>query len=475
MPDGGSLSDRPDFELGPILVRPALRLLEKANTSVSVEPLVMQLLVTLSRRAGKLVTRAQVFDACWGTAAVGDDSLNRAVAMLRKALRKATGGAVQIETVPARGYVLRLVADEEAREGAGDTDVVASEIEAGYDSWRLGLPEPDHLRLELLRRATAKSPESDAAWGMRALLCRQAAEYAEPDDIPSYVEECQSAARRALKLNARQGEALVALVSVAPLFGRWSHTRAALIHALELVPGHIIALHDLAMLEMATGRVRAAKTTMDGLIARDALAACLYYKSMYQHWSVHDLAGLDHISDRAIQLWPSHPAVWVARFWTLAHTGRGHASIAMLDDAATRPLIPEPALRLLRTSVSASLTGGDQMADQATRMCREAAASGPALTLAAINGLGLLGRVDDLFDLSYAYYLLTGRGPVPPRHTKEEPSINDQHRRVTQALFTPACAGMRADSRFMDLCERMGLADYWETTGLSPDFLSGYN
>lgn len=472
MPDSGSVSDRSDFELGPIRVRPALRILETASTSVSLEPLAMQLLVTLSRRAGKLVTRRQVFDACWGSAAVGDDSLNRAVAVLRKALRKAAAGAVQIETVPATGYVLRLGASGEPEERPGERDFVASAVEAGQDSWRLGLPEPDHLRLELLRRATAEHPESDDAWGMLALLCRQAAEYAEPGDIPGYVDECQAAARRALALNERQGEALVALASVAPLFGRWTHARTALTGALERAPGHMVALHDLAMLEMATGRVRAAKTIMDNLIARDPLAACFCYKSMYQHWSVHDLAGLDHVGERAIQLWPTHPAVWIARFWTLAQTGRGHASMAMLDDAASRPRIPEPALRLLRTAVSASLAGGDQTTDEAARFCREAAARGPALTLAAINALGLLQRVDDLFEVSYAYYVLSGPGPVPLRHTREEPSINDQHRRVTQALFTPACSGMRSDPRFMNLCERMGLTAYWEAEGLVPDFLA---
>jgi DNA-binding winged helix-turn-helix (wHTH) protein len=452
-----------------------MRILETASMSVSVEPLVMQLLVTLSRRAGKLVTRRQVFDACWGAAAVGDDSLNRAVAVLRKALRLVAERAVQIETVPATGYVLRLVASEEPQEHANSRGAVGSAIEAGYDSWRLGLPEPDHLRLELLRRATAEHPESDDAWGMLALLCRQAVEYAEPGDSPAYVDECQAAARKALALNDRQGEALAALASVAPLYGRWTQARATLCRALKLVPRHVVAEHDLAILEMATGRVRTAKAILDGLISRDTLAACFCYKSIYQHWSVHDLAGLDHVSERAIQLWPSHPAVWIARFWTHAYTGRGHASMAMLDDAATRPRIPEPAFQLLRASVSASLRGGEQSKEEAARVCREAASRGPALTLAAINGLGLLDRTDDLFEVAYAYYVLLGRGPVPLRHTRDEPSINDQHRRVTQALFTPACSGMRKDPRFMELCGRMGLTDYWGKAGLDPDFLSGHD
>jgi DNA-binding winged helix-turn-helix (wHTH) protein len=398
--------DAADFELGPINVRPAMRSLETPAASVSVEPLVMRLLVTLSNRAGQLVSREQVFDACWGRAAVGDDSLNRVVAVLRKALRQIAGGAVRIETVAGSGYMLRLIANAAHEQLSDNVDLVRNAVESGFDSWRLGSPET------------------------------------------------------------------VALASLTPLYGRWSEARAELTQALECVPGHLVALHDLAMLEMATGRVRAAKAIVDELVRRDPLAACLRYKSIYQHWSINDLARLDQVADSAIQLWPSHPAVWNARFWTLAYTGRGYAAIGMLGEA-TRPHFPEPAITLLRMSVTASLGVDGSLAGEAARACTGAAVRGPTQAVAAMFGLGLLGRVDDLFDVAGAYYLRAGKGPVPMRRNTGEPSINDQHRRVTQALFTPACAGMRdVRSRFLDLCARMGLTEYWESTGLTPDFLA---
>src|SRR6185437_10525394 len=202
MPNGGLVADTSEFEVGPVCVRPAMRILEARGASVSIEPLVMQLLVTLSRRAGQLVTRQQVFDACWGSAAVGDDSLNRVVAILRKALRQIAGNAVQIETIPGSGYVLRLAARGISERPVADGDSVRTAIEAGYDSWRLGLPEPDHLRLELLRQVTTEHPDNEDSWGMLALLCRQATEYADPAEVPGYVAECQTAERRALALNA---------------------------------------------------------------------------------------------------------------------------------------------------------------------------------------------------------------------------------------------------------------------------------
>ena len=100
MSDISSASAMPEFELGPLIVRPRERLLQSSTASVSVEPLVMQLLVALTRRAGKLVTRDEIFEACWGSSAVGDDSLNRIVAVLRKALQEVGANAVAIQTIP---------------------------------------------------------------------------------------------------------------------------------------------------------------------------------------------------------------------------------------------------------------------------------------------------------------------------------------------------------------------------------------
>src|SRR4051812_50065900 len=73
------------------------------------EPLVMQLLLQLVDGRGQVLLRSELFDHLWGNAQVGDDSLNRLVGSLRKALERTSAGAVQIETVPRVGY--RLIAE----------------------------------------------------------------------------------------------------------------------------------------------------------------------------------------------------------------------------------------------------------------------------------------------------------------------------------------------------------------------------
>lgn len=473
VPDFSSVGEIADFELGDLRVRPRERFLQFEATSVAVEPLVMQLLVALSQRAGELVSRRDIFDICWGSAAVGDDSLNRVVAGLRKALQQTTAGTVRIETVPSAGYVLKIANDTHGDGGGGDhSREVERAIAAAFDSWRLGLPEPDHVRLEQLRAACSAAPFDARAAGMLALLCRHATEYGGPNAASKYLRECEGAARRAIEIDPHQPEALTALASIVPLFGGWSEARHRLTNILEVHPDHPVATQDLATLEMATGRIRVSKLLRDGLIARDPLAATYCYKSVYQHWSIGDFARMDHVADRAIQLWPNHPAVWMVRLWTLAYTGRVPAAIAMLDDGAVRPNIPKSPLTFLRQMLPVLEGGGGAAIDAAAEASLDLARSGPVNAMAAIFALGILDRQERLFELTEGYYLRGGGGPVPVSHSGVELSLNEQHRRLTQVLFTPVFAKARKDPRFMVICERIGLRDYWEDSGLVPDFLA---
>ena len=196
-----------------LAVRPNERIFSGPNGSTSVEPLVMALFLELSSRAGALVTRRELFDRLWGGAAVGDDNLNRLVALLRRTLNELGITSLRIETVPATGYFLRL-------EAGGCGEDVRQAISEARDSWKLGMPEPDLLRIALLERAAKMDSEDAEVFGLSALLHRHAAEYADPEQAANHVQSCDTAARRALEIDPAQVEALTALVSVAPLYGR---------------------------------------------------------------------------------------------------------------------------------------------------------------------------------------------------------------------------------------------------------------
>src|SRR5579864_9209482 len=117
-----------DFMLGDRRIRPSRNLLElpagtaasdppaSAGTSfslplaapaaVQVEPKVMEVLVCLARRAGRVVTKDELVREVWEGRFVSDDVVWRSVRELRRALGDEARAPRFIETIPKRGYRL---------------------------------------------------------------------------------------------------------------------------------------------------------------------------------------------------------------------------------------------------------------------------------------------------------------------------------------------------------------------------------
>lgn len=71
----------------------------------------MAVLDRLLRQAPEVVTRQALIDDVWAGESGGDESLSRAISLLRKAFGDLRGSHIYIETIPRRGY--RLVAEVE--------------------------------------------------------------------------------------------------------------------------------------------------------------------------------------------------------------------------------------------------------------------------------------------------------------------------------------------------------------------------
>lgn len=60
------LAARPDFELGVLSISPSRRLVRGPAGELSLEPRIMQVFMLLVDAAGRVVTRKEIFDRCWG-------------------------------------------------------------------------------------------------------------------------------------------------------------------------------------------------------------------------------------------------------------------------------------------------------------------------------------------------------------------------------------------------------------------------
>ena len=104
----GDLAHLEDFGLGDLKVQPSLRRVVGPQSSVDLEPKVMQLLAAFHRHSGEVLSRDDLFRLCWGERIVGDGSLDRVLSLLRAAIRDSGSQKVSIQTVPRVGYRLRI-------------------------------------------------------------------------------------------------------------------------------------------------------------------------------------------------------------------------------------------------------------------------------------------------------------------------------------------------------------------------------
>ncbi|MEM7666294.1 MAG: winged helix-turn-helix domain-containing protein [Pseudomonadota bacterium] len=99
------------FEIGPCRVTPARNAIACGDKRISLEPRVMAVLLSLSARQGEVVERITLLDEIWNDDEAADDSLTRAISLLRKAFGSLDDGSY-IETIPKRGYRLIPVCSE---------------------------------------------------------------------------------------------------------------------------------------------------------------------------------------------------------------------------------------------------------------------------------------------------------------------------------------------------------------------------
>lgn len=99
------LADMAPFRVAGWTVYPLAGDIRAANKQVHLEPKVMDVLVELARRAGTIVTRAELLNKVWGARAnLGDESLTRAISSLRKAFEDSPQDPKCIRTIHKRGY-----------------------------------------------------------------------------------------------------------------------------------------------------------------------------------------------------------------------------------------------------------------------------------------------------------------------------------------------------------------------------------
>ena len=104
------------FRVGDWLVEPGLNRISRGGSAVQLESKAMDVLVVFARRAGAVVSHAELQDVVWQTEFVSYNTVVGRIYELREALGDDAKNPHYVETIPKRGY--RLIAEVSFGSGA---------------------------------------------------------------------------------------------------------------------------------------------------------------------------------------------------------------------------------------------------------------------------------------------------------------------------------------------------------------------
>lgn len=485
-----------DFDLGQLRVSPSARRVEAGGEAVTVEPRVMQTLLLLSRQRNQVVTRDHLFDEIWGGAMVGDDSLNRAVAGVRKIVAM-DPQTLSLETIPRTGYRLNVAGEGGTRDAGrmAPPSAVSRRVAlggaaalaalAGGSWWYLRSKDEDQFQALIdeslkalsygdpsvnpaasLKRAVALRPDDAAAQGLLAYALALLSFNQQRGGTA--LVEANRAANAALVIDPSEPNARLAHIFVHQTTLDLFDTEERLEAILKTAPDNRWAMRHYWNLLQCVGRSREALAMVQRAMKVDPISAQIHYPLAQLLWINGRVAEADRIIDQATQYWPEHRFIRFARFNLLAFTDRAPAARAMLDGRGTAPqAFSAQGIELWRVSLDALNKRTPDAIAAAVRANVEMTKADLSLTNQAVMVLSDLGYIDEAFELVNALFVVPdGRSaPAPAPQAADSMAW-----RFAPWLFVPPTAPLRKDPRFAVLCDSIGLTAYWRRRNVRPDY-----
>ena len=499
------LARQPAFDLGPLRVCPETRSVTRDGREEVLEPRVMQVLVALAEAGGHVVARDDLVERCWNGRIVGDDAINRVISRLRRLAEGAGRDIFAIETVTKVGYRLRrldgetqssaekaapaaispstvvtrrtaLVAAAGAAAlaagggwlwiGKSESDPLATTEEALFTQARLAASqqtrEGQSQAIAILRQLTERRPDHAGTWAMLGTMYAQISHYRPQAEAALLQQRAREAALRALALEPDNADAIVALADARPDMGNWLDTERRLRDRLARGGDTEGILRSLTQNLALVGRNGEALALFRQLMSRTTPSPSREYGFARMLWAAGRLHEADGALARAGELYPTHFAIWFARFYALLHSGRQSAALALAADVAQRPSNIgqgeiESVMRVARASLEPVPARIDGVIAEWLARSREGAGHAENAVQFAV----LLGRRDVAAAILRAYYF--GEGFVVPesRYGLVNDTSTPFNDRQTTFLFMPSMNALHGTAPFRAITRRLGLDDYW--------------
>lgn len=320
-------------------------------------------------------------------------------------------------------------------------------------------PEAVPRNIELLEAAVRLEPELADAWGRLALqrhLARALAPWSERAQLDAKIAEC---VQRCLALDPDNVNATMAELSQLPPFGDYLGHHAKIERLKQIGQNSPDALGIISYYLEQLGRAREAVEIAARGVTLDPLNFPSHSIYAFALWRSGEFergcAELAHVVDR----WPDSHDSLAALILALAHAGNW-AEVDRLIDPARLARYP---LREFGAVVGLVAVMRDPTPEFRDRLF------GPVTQLIEMTGHAdatvLLYMAE--FDLVDEAHGLLDRAKLGPSGGPMDTLGNTAYR--SHILFSAACTKLRSDPRFVKLCARLGLVEYWLTTQNWPD------
>lgn len=494
------LAHQSSFWIGTAEVRPASRELAGPGGAQQLEPRVMQVLVALHDADGKVLSKDDLIECCWDGRVVGEDAINRVIGNLRRAC-VAAGAPFRVETIPRVGYRIAQCGDDtrtpaspptSRRAVIAGTGVVLAAAAAGgawlyrrepplpaaahdamargFDQLMEGTPPTVANATALFREAVAAAPDRADPWGALAVGYLFQAQTSPPGRYDDFARRAAAAASKAQSIDPANGYATAARIGLLPPSLDWMTRDRRLSAAVRAAPGTSCLMGMLGGFYWSVGRLEEAF----GLFSR--FAPTITPSPRVSVGKAELLASMGRpdeaarVFDDAIQSWPRNIPVWFTRFKFLMFGGAPERALAMLDDEAMRPAGPDDYnFGVCRAQALAIALPSLDRKREAIAVSMDSATKGSGYAENAMLFTSFVGALDDAFGLAETLMFHQDRLPRN-RFGKAQADFANRMPPNTQLLFQPASAPMRRDPRMASVWQRLGLQDYWRTSGHQPDF-----
>lgn len=305
------------------------------------------------------------------------------------------------------------------------------------------------------------TPNSADAWGIIAKVRASQRWTAAPAREAELREAARESAEHALQLDANCGAAHKALFMLEPPAGRFLAQESRLERARAANPEDSELLWSLYFHYLAVGRLKRSAQMAEEAYRADPLrplGVIAYANSLYTAGlPEQSLALMQHAVDR----WPTDATAFAITVWTAAVEGKHDFARGLLQ-GDWRSRYAGRSYPMMERAVHAAegiLTDPAQLLQQTQARLEQAVQAGQV----EISLTGLLAYLG--MDLD-ALYDLVDRMPV---EQLREPGHLLGPLDGLSHLFLRVNSRLRTSVRFVHLCRRLGLVDYWRASGEWPD------